>query len=217
MNIVSGTKDFLNYILVSGSVCRVISSSVGNNFGQIFGDATVVYFVHNSEFRQFPPIWKWLPACLEIQRFFKAIIVRPVTIRAANYWTFSKFSTSLWLQPKSSIFKKRPYINSVHFWKSIFCLDQIWVFLGDPFFVCFIYDKINKRSTGHIAHLRKKFKSINTYDFFITLIKRRKKKHYKDNKNLLVLHLKKLNPYHARMLVPRLVKIGSVVLEMRIF
>ena len=70
---------------------------------------------------------------------------------------------------------------------------------------------------GHIAHLRKQFKSINTYDFFITLIKRRKKKHYKDNKNLLVLHLKKLNPFHPRMLVPRLVKIGSVVLEMRIF
>ena len=28
---------------------------------------------------------------------------------------------------------------------------------------------------GHIAHLRKEFKSINTYDYIITLIKRRKK------------------------------------------
>ena len=27
---------------------------------------------------------------------------------------------------------------------------------------------------GHIAHLRKQFKSINTYDYIITLIKRRK-------------------------------------------
>ena len=31
---------------------------------------------------------------------------------------------------------------------------------------------------GHIAHLRKQFKSINTYDYIITLIKRRKKHYY---------------------------------------
>ena len=35
--------------------------------------------------------------------------------------------------------------------------------------------KENKRPMGHIAHLRKQFKSINTYDYIITLIKRRKK------------------------------------------
>ena len=34
----------------------------------------------------------------------------------------------------------------------------------------------NKRPMGHIAHLRKQFKSINTYDNIITLIKKRKKK-----------------------------------------
>ena len=33
----------------------------------------------------------------------------------------------------------------------------------------------NKRPMGHIAHLRKQFKSMNTYDYIITLIKRRKK------------------------------------------
>ena len=34
----------------------------------------------------------------------------------------------------------------------------------------------DKRPMGHmIAHLRKQFKSINTYDYIITLIKRRKK------------------------------------------
>ena len=33
----------------------------------------------------------------------------------------------------------------------------------------------NKRPMGHIAHLRKQFKSLNTYDYIITLIKRRKK------------------------------------------
>ena len=30
----------------------------------------------------------------------------------------------------------------------------------------------NKRPMGHIAHLRKKFKSLNTYDYIITMIKR---------------------------------------------
>ena len=34
---------------------------------------------------------------------------------------------------------------------------------------------LNKRPMGHIAHLRKQFKSINTYDYIITLIERRKK------------------------------------------
>ena len=41
---------------------------------------------------------------------------------------------------------------------------------------------------GHIAHLRKQFKSLNKYDYIITLIKRRKKKLYE---KLLDLHLQK--------------------------
>ena len=44
---------------------------------------------------------------------------------------------------------------------------------------------------SHIAHLRKQFKSINTY-YIITLIKSREKKQYLLYENLLVLHLKKL-------------------------
>ena len=51
---------------------------------------------------------------------------------------------------------------------------------------------MNKRPMGHIAHLRKQFKSINTYDYVIMLIKRRKKNIKKLHENLLVLHLKKL-------------------------
>ena len=35
--------------------------------------------------------------------------------------------------------------------------------------------EINKRSIGHIAHLRNQFKSINTYAYIITLIWRGKK------------------------------------------
>ena len=42
---------------------------------------------------------------------------------------------------------------------------------------------------GHIAHIRKQFKSLNKYDYIITSIQRIKKKLYE---NLLVLHLKKL-------------------------
>ena len=43
---------------------------------------------------------------------------------------------------------------------------------------CYAYRnpfKNNKRPMGHIAHLRKQFKSINTYDYIIMLIMRRKK------------------------------------------
>ena len=47
----------------------------------------------------------------------------------------------------------------------------------------------NKRPMGHIPHLRKQFKSLNKYDYIITLIKRTKKELYE---KLLVLHLKKL-------------------------
>ena len=50
-----------------------------------------------------------------------------------------------------------------------------------------LWPRINKRPMGHIAHLRKQFKSINTYDYIITVIKRRKK-----TLLILVLYLKKL-------------------------
>ena len=73
--------------------------------------------------------------------------------------------------------------------------------------IVFIY--LNKRPMGHIAHLRKQFTSINTYDYIITLTKKRKKK-YTLYDNLLFFHL---NP-HPRMLCA---KIGSVVLEKRFF
>ena len=33
----------------------------------------------------------------------------------------------------------------------------------------------DKRPMGHVAHLRKQLKSVNTYDFIITLIKKGKK------------------------------------------
>ena len=40
---------------------------------------------------------------------------------------------------------------------------------------------------NNIAHLRKQFNSINTYDYNIMLIKRRKKHHYYLNENEIVL------------------------------
>ena len=52
---------------------------------------------------------------------------------------------------------------------------------------------------GHIAHLRKQFKSINTYEYIITLIKRRKK-----IINFMRIYFffiwRNLNPFHPRML-----------------
>ena len=68
----------------------------------------------------------------------------------------------------------------------------------------------NKRPMGHVAHLRKQFKSLNKYDYIITLIQRKKKKLYE---NLLVFHLNKLEFPSPRCFVPRLVEIGPVVLE----
>ena len=42
----------------------------------------------------------------------------------------------------------------------------------------YIIQRLNKRPMGHIAHLRKQFKSLNKYDHIITLIQRIKKKLY---------------------------------------
>ena len=76
---------------------------------------------------------------------------------------------------------------------------------------------INKRPMGHIAHLRKQFKSINTYDYIIKLINRRKK-------TLLTLwefigssFEQTWIPFTQGCFVPSLVEIGSVVLEKKIF
>ena len=72
---------------------------------------------------------------------------------------------------------------------------------------------------GHIAHLRKQLKSINTYDYIITLIKRRKK-------NPLILTSWEFIgssfeqtwiPLTPGCFVPSLIEIGPVVLEKKIF
>ena len=47
-------------------------------------------------------------------------------------------------------------------------------FLYNAFYTIKVNILINKRPMGHIAHLRKQVKSINTYDYIIKLIKRRK-------------------------------------------
>ena len=75
----------------------------------------------------------------------------------------------------------------------------------------------NKRPMGHIAHLRKQFKSINTYDYIITMIKRRKK-------NIIILMRIKWFffeqiwiPFTQGCFVPSLIEIAPVVLERKIF
>ena len=71
----------------------------------------------------------------------------------------------------------------------------------------------NKRPMGHIAHLRKHFKSMNTYDNIITLIKRRKK-----NINLEMGWVlpKTWIPFTQGYIVTSLVENGHVVLEKKI-
>ena len=59
----------------------------------------------------------------------------------------------------------------------------------------------NKRPMGHIAHLRKQFKSINTYDYIMTLIKRRKNKNIINFMRIYCFFIwTNLNPLHTRML-----------------
>ena len=77
--------------------------------------------------------------------------------------------------------------------------------------------KPNKRPLGHIAHIRKQFKSINTYDYIIMLIKWRKINIINFMRIYWFFIWTNLNPIHPRMLWARLVEIGSVILEKRFF
>ena len=70
----------------------------------------------------------------------------------------------------------------------------------------------NKRPMGHIAHLRKQFKSINTFDYIITLIKRREK-----NIHFMITYCFFIWILIQGCFVPKLVETGSVVLEKRFF
>ena len=75
-------------------------------------------------------------------------------------------------------------------WRSAFSTQTLTHPFGFHFFN-FVYPKCkylqpqfsaspltNKRPMGHIAHLRKQFKSINTYGYIITWNKRRKTHYY---------------------------------------
>ena len=65
---------------------------------------------------------------------------------------------------------------------------------------------------GHIAHLRKQFKPVNTYNYHNTNLK----KHYLLNGNRMGLHLQTLNSFTQGYFVPNLVEIGQVVLKKKI-
>ena len=64
--------------------------------------------------------------------------------------------------------------------------------------------KTNKRPMGHIAHLRKQFKSINTNDYIITLIKRRKNNIIYFMRIYCFFIWRILNPSHPRMLCAKI-------------
>ena len=63
---------------------------------------------------------------------------------------------------------------------------------------------LNKRPMGHIAHLRKQFKSLKTYDYIIKLIKKK-------------TSWELIGASFEGCFLPSLEKIGSMFLEKRIF
>ena len=70
---------------------------------------------------------------------------------------------------------------------------------------------------GHIAHLRKQFKSINTYDYIITLIKRRKKTLLTSWEFIGSSFDQTWITFTQECFVPSWVEIGPVVMEKKIF
>ena len=80
----------------------------------------------------------------------------------------------------------------------------------------FLPSQQNKKPISHIAHLRKQFKSINTYDYIITLIERRKKNHYLLFKNMMGFFFLSFEQTWIRFtqecFVPDLVEIRPMVL-----
>ena len=71
---------------------------------------------------------------------------------------------------------------------------------------------LNKRPMSHIAHLRKHFKSINTNDYIITLIKRRKK-NIINFMRIYWFFIWTWIPFTQGFFGPSFVEIGPVVLE----
>ena len=63
---------------------------------------------------------------------------------------------------------------------------------------------LNKRPMGHIAHLRKQLKSINTSDYIIMLIKRRKNNIINFMRIYCFFIWRNLNPPHPRMLCAKI-------------
>ena len=70
---------------------------------------------------------------------------------------------------------------------------------------------------GHTAHWRKQFKSIDTYDYTITLIKRRKKTFLTLLEFIGSSFEETWIPFTQGCLVPNLVEIGPVVWRRRFF
>ena len=94
-------------------------------------------------------------------------------------------------------------------WKGVFLINRFVDFSS----IHFIY----KRPMGDITNLRKKFKSINTYGYIITLVKRRK------NPSLSLWEWNGSSfeqtwiPFTQECFVPSLVGICTVVLEEKFF
>ena len=120
-------------------------------------------------------------------------------------------------QTRPKLWRKKCHIGSIFYWEvNILLQGSTSYLLVNILFSGLLSKNINKRPMGHIAHLRKQFKSINIYDYIITLIKRRKK-------NIIIFMRIKWFffeqnwiPFTKGWFVPNLTEIGSVVLEKKI-
>ena len=124
------------------------------------------------------------------------------------YLILAKFlgSKEAWLRAKKK--KKKNSGKYAHLHSMSFIITMFHKFVLNGFFRVAM---TNKRPMDHIAHLRKQFKSINTYDYISW-------RWLRENKNIFnwiywFFIWRNLNPLHPRCIVPSLVEIGPAVLE----
>ena len=152
--------------------------------------------------------------CTVLLRFYKRSIVSSHSPESAYIATSNKVGEHI-IHFGHGLRWCKTVIGSISWWYDAWFGSFIFLFndcfLNKAKIYTIVPKHQNKRPMSHIAHLRKQFKSINTYDYIITLIKRRKKNIFKLMRIYWLFIWRYLNPYHPRMLVPRLFEISSVI------
>ena len=100
-----------------------------------------------------------------------------------------------WISKKSGLVRAARESSKFQNWSLISNICHLYMAEILPIY-------LNKRPIGHIAHLRKQLKSISTYDFTVTLIKRK-------NLKFMIIYWfliwRNLNPLHPMMLCAKIV------------